>query len=168
MQVILIAAIGKQRQLGLNGDLPWRVPGDLAQFKRLTTGHAILMGRKTFCGEGLGKPLPNRRNIVLSSSLSALKGVDVVRSFDEGLTLAKAQGEKKLFICGGTTLYEKGLSLADELLLSEIDYDGKADTYFPVFNVNEWVEKSRVFHKSENAFPSWSFVTYGRVTKSAQ
>ena len=162
MKVIIIAAIGNQNQLGLDGDLPWRVPGDMRQFKKLTSGHAIFMGRKTFCGEGIQKPLPNRRNIILSSSLEPGRGIEVVRSFVDGLELAQSHSEEKLFICGGAGLYTSAFDVADEMLLSRIDYDGKADTFFPKFDASRWTEISIEDHPTEGVHPGWRYIHYVR------
>ena len=163
MKVIIIAAIGNQNQLGIDGDLPWRVPGDMRQFKKLTSGHAIFMGRKTFCGEGIQKPLPNRRNIILSSSLEPGPGIEVVRSFVDGVELARSHSEEKLFICGGASLYASAFDVADEMLLSRIDYDGKADTFFPEFNASRWTEVSTEEHPAEGGHPKWKYTRYLRI-----
>ena len=136
MQITIIAATGKQRQLGLSGDIPWRIPEDLKNFKKVTMGHHMLMGRKTF--ESLPKMLPGRPHIIISRSAKEIQGCHVFSSIKEGVAFAKEQGETELFICGGSKIYEEALQYANFMYLTQVDYDGDADVYFPKFDPEEW------------------------------
>jgi dihydrofolate reductase len=127
MKLILIAAIGPHRVIGRNGKLPWHIPEDLARFKQLTTGHTVLMGRKTF--RSLGKTLPHRRIVVLTTRL--IEGVETYSSLR--LALNALQGEECVFVAGGGNVYEQTLSLADELFLTMVSAAERGDTYFPEY-----------------------------------
>lgn len=134
-KIKLIAAMDTRRVIGRDGDLPWRLPSDLKRFKRLTLGASIIMGRTTF--ESIGRPLPQRRNLVLSRSGFAADGVEV---FD-GLpaALAACAGEPEVWIIGGATVYAAALPIADELHLSRVDAEVEGDTWFPAFDAADWV-----------------------------
>ena len=136
MQITIIAATGKSRQLGLKGDIPWRLPEDLKNFKKMTMGHHILMGRKTY--ESLGKPLPGRPHIIISRTTKKISGCFVFPTVAEGIAFAKSQGETELFICGGSKIYEESLGYADFMYLTQVDYTGEADAFFPQFDSNRW------------------------------
>ena len=125
MKLILIAAVNAKRVIGVDGRLPWHISDDLKRFKLLTTGHTVLMGRKTF--ESIGRPLPNRRNAVLSSH--PLSGVETFASLDSALEALK--GEEKVFVIGGGQLYAQTLECADELLLTIVENECDGDTFFP-------------------------------------
>ncbi len=124
-----IVAMDAKRVIGDRGTLPWRLPGDLRFFKRTTTGHTVVMGRRTWIS--IGKPLPNRRNVVLSRSLSeSPDGVDLVRSLDELDALA-LQGQ--VFVIGGAEIYEALLPRCQELLLTFVYGHHQGDTFLPPF-----------------------------------
>ena len=125
MKLAIIAAIARNRVIGKEGKLPWHISEDLKRFKRLTTGHAVLMGRKTF--DALGRPLPNRRNVVLSST--PVKGVESYRSISEALK--KLENEDLVFVLGGGQIYSQLLEKADYLHLTIIERDVEGDTFFP-------------------------------------
>ena len=127
MKLAIIAAVGRNRAIGNAGKLPWHLSEDLKRFKRLTTGHAILMGRKTW--ESIGRPLPGRRNVVLSSS--PVPGVETYASA-EGALRALASAER-VFVIGGGTVYAQLLDRADELYLTLVDREVEADTFFPPY-----------------------------------
>jgi dihydrofolate reductase len=127
MKLILIAAVNRKRVIGVDGRIPWHISDDLKRFKRLTTGCTVLMGRKTF--ESIGKPLPNRRNVVLSSR--SIAGVETFMSFDSAIDAL--QSEEKVFVIGGGQLYERTLERADEILLTVVDSDADGDTFFPPY-----------------------------------
>lgn len=131
MAISIIAAVGKNLELGKGNDLIWHFREDMKFFKEMTTSNTVIMGRKTF--ESLPKALPNRRNIVISSNDSYdAPGCEVVSSVEDALKLA---GEDNIFIIGGGRIYEQLLPLADNLYLTEIDAEcNDADTYFPAFN----------------------------------
>jgi dihydrofolate reductase len=151
MIVSLIVAIGKNNQMGINNSLPWRLKDDLKNFKKVTEGHSVLMGRKTF--ESIGKPLPNRTNIIISRSANfSVEGCKVFNSVEDGISFAKDMNETELFIIGGREIYEYCLTggIVDKLYLTKVDFDGKADTYFPEVDLFEWkILSSEQFQKSE-------------------
>ena len=134
----LIAAFDEQRALGLDGDLPWRLPEDLRRFKLLTWGHAVLMGRRTF--SSLPRPLPGRRNLVISRTLAARPGVEICATLDEALHLA---GERA-FIIGGAQLYKAALPYCTWLHLTRVKGTHAADTFFPGFNEADFYLMARV------------------------
>ncbi len=127
MKLAIIAAIARNRAIGKGGQLPWHISEDLQRFKRLTTGHPIVMGRKTFAS--LGKPLPHRRNVVLSRT--PIAGVETFSSVDDAL--AALAHEDLVFVIGGGEIYAQLLERADLLYLTIVDRDVDADTFFPQF-----------------------------------
>ncbi len=132
-KVFIIAAISKDRVLGKNGKMPWQIPEDLKRFKQLTTGHVIIMGRKTF--ESIGKPLPNRTNIVITRDKNyQSKGVLVVHSFEEALNEAKNIEKEEIFIIGGGKIYQQALSFADKIYLTIVEGTFEGDTFFPDYS----------------------------------
>ncbi len=154
MKIVIIAAVARNGVIGSGGDLPWRIPEDLARFKRLTMGNALIMGRVTF--ESIGRPLPGRTNIVLTRSQGwAHAGVAVAGSFDEALE-SIAGTSKDAFIAGGGEVYRAALGIADRLELTEVDAAPDGDTWFPEVDWSVWEEVSRDTH------PGYSFVTYER------
>ena len=138
MILSVIAAIGKKGQLGLKGRIPWHLPEELQHFKRLTMGHHLLMGRKTF--QSLPAPLPGRIHLVLSRTLSGKlpSRCFAVNSLKEALENARTGGETELFVCGGADIYAQTLPLSRCLYLSRVDYSGPADTYFPPWEHLSW------------------------------
>ena len=159
MRVTVIVAVAQNGVIGKDGDLPWRLPDDLAYFKRLTSGHPIVMGRKTW--ESLGRPLPNRRNIVLSRQPGyEAEGAEVVTDFEaalDGLT------EDEVFVIGGAGLYAAALPLADRVCWTEVHADVEGDTVFPEWDRRAWEEVSRTAHAADerHAHP-FAFVEYVR------
>lgn len=135
--ITLIAAVDKNRAIGYQNKLLYRLPNDLKRFKEITTGHTVIMGRKTFLSLPKGA-LPNRRNIVLSRTLKeAYPNTEVFPSLVEALN--KCNRNEKVFIMGGEMLYKEGLDIANELLITEIDSTvEKADAFFPKFKRSEW------------------------------
>jgi len=127
VKLILIAAIARNRVIGKNGKLPWHIPEDLARFKQLTTGHTVIMGRKTF--DSLDKPFPNRVNIVITSNV--INGVKSYPSLE--FALQALNNEKEVFVIGGGRVYTNALRFADELRLTLLDRDVDGDTYFPPY-----------------------------------
>lgn len=125
----LIAAVARNGVIGKGGTLPWHVPEDLKHFKKLTEGHAIIMGRKTY--DSIGRPLPRRRNIVVSRNPAAeLPGCETASSLDEAIRLARGT-DPCPFVIGGASLYEAALPLATEIHLTTIDQDVEGDVLFP-------------------------------------
>jgi len=127
VKIALIAAVSRNRVIGKDGKLPWHISEDLKRFKRLTTGHAVLMGRTTF--ESLGKPLPDRRNVVLTSR--PIPGVETYRSIDDALKALN--DEERVFVIGGGKIFAQLIERADELYLTLIDHDVEGDTFFPPY-----------------------------------
>lgn len=133
VQLIAIAAMASNRVIGRNGTLPWHLPEDLKFFKKTTDGHPVLMGRKTFESivAALGKPLPNRRNIVLSSTLAPQEGIEVIPDLASLSQLSALTSP--VYLIGGAQLYEALLPVCDELLLTWIDQPYEGDAFFPGF-----------------------------------
>lgn len=149
MLISAIAALTGRGVIGLNGQIPWSLPGDLQRFKRLTLGHTLLMGRATF--ESIGRSLPGRRTIVLSRQQSLLfPGCDVASSLDEALNLVG--GEDEIFICGGEDLYRQALPLTHRLYLTEIDLDVAGDRYFPPFSDGDFEPLYEQCYAEENTY----------------
>jgi len=144
MAIYIIAAMTKNRVIGKDNKLPWHISEDLKNFKRLTTGNTVIMGRKTF--DSIGKPLPNRHNVVVSRSVSVIEGVDVCHSFEEAMEKAKSYG-KDIFVIGGGSVYALALPIADKMFISHVkkEYDG--DTFFPEFNEADWDVESSEDHE---------------------
>ena len=148
----LIAAVARNRVIGYNGQIPWNIPEDLQHFKELTMGHTVIMGRRTFAS--IGRPLPGRENIIVTSTLYEIPGCIIVRSLAEALELASRE---IVFIIGGEQLYNEALPLAEYLDLTFVDAEPEGDTYFPEINLDDYEEVSREQHAGE---PAYTFVTY--------
>lgn len=135
----IIVAIASNGGIGKNNELLWHLKADLKHFKAITTGHTILMGRKTF--ESIGRPLPNRRNIVISSQNAfAIDGVEVFHSLEEALEAVKS--EEEVFIIGGGEIYRQTMPLASKLYLTVVEREYEADTFFPEIDYSQWKELS--------------------------
>lgn len=131
-RISIIAAIGKNRELGKGNDLIWRIPDDLQRFKALTMGHPIIMGRKTF--DSIGRPLPGRMNIVVTRTATwSFPGVEVAHSLEDALTQATNHDSHEVFVCGGAELYAQALPHTHRLYLTLIDDTSEADTFFPAW-----------------------------------
>lgn len=125
----LIAVIGKNRELGRDNKLLWHIPGDLPRFKKLTSGHPVIMGRKTF--ESIGKPLADRTNIIISKST---KGVNMVPSVEAALELAKkSPGSEEIFVIGGAKVFAEMIGVSDRLYLTVVNATVEADAFFPEY-----------------------------------
>ena len=158
MDINVIAAIGKNNELGKNNDLVWRLKGDMKFFRETTMGHPIVMGRKTF--ESLPKVLPGRKNIVISSNEILNDEIERYKSIKEFLLKYKEFNED-VFIIGGASIYKQFIDLATNLYLTEIDAVAKdADVYFPMFNKLEW-NKEIISEKEENDI-KYNHVLYKR------
>jgi dihydrofolate reductase len=134
-KLIAIAAMASNRVIGRGGKLPWHLPEDLKFFKKTTLGHPVLMGRKTFESivERLGKPLPERANIVLSKTMPPREGVTVIRDFADLPSVIPTPPSQDVFLIGGAQLYETLLPQCDELLLTFIEQPHEGDAFFPAF-----------------------------------
>ncbi|MGO4888913.1 dihydrofolate reductase [Anaerobacillus sp. MEB173] len=158
--ISLIVAMGEGRVIGLNNEMPWHLPADLAYFKKVTTGHTVIMGRKTF--ESIGRPLPNRNNIILTRDRNFMAdGCTIVHSIEEALAL-----DGDLFVIGGAEIYKQFLPYTDRIYVTQIDHSFEGDTFFPQMG-DEWVvvheeagirdEKNRYDHR---------FLIYKKMSKS--
>ncbi|MCL5019058.1 MAG: dihydrofolate reductase [Patescibacteria group bacterium] len=133
MKISIIAAMDEKRGIGKNGQIPWHISEDLQRVKKLTTGHTIVMGRKTF--ESIGHPLPNRKNIIVTHNLSYNSmGCEVAISLHDAIEFAKAAGETECFIFGGGDIFAQAIMFADELYLTIVKGDFGADTFFPDYS----------------------------------
>lgn len=162
MKISLISAVAQNGVIGKENDLPWYLPDDFAYFKRKTSQHPIIMGRKSL--DALGKPLPNRTNIVLTRNPDfQFEGVTVLHTLDDAIAAAKAVNDQEIFVIGGSEIYAMALPVATTLYLTEIHkaYDG--DASFPAFNKADWIETSRQDHPADDRHEtSFDFVVYER------
>ena len=161
-KISIIAAVADNYAIGRSNDLPWYLPADLKHFKELTTGHAIVMGKRTF--ESLPKgPLPNRKNIVLTSIMSegVNKGYFEADSLEDATFLC--EHEEQVFIIGGATVYRQSIHKVDYMYITWIHNQFTADTFFPEIDFNEWEEVKHEDHEADekNAYP-YTFSEYKR------
>ena len=161
MIISLIVAADEKNGIGKNNQLLCHLPSDLKYFKSITTGHHIMMGRKTY--EAVGRSLPNRTNIVISRSSKLIEGCVVKGSIEEGISFAKENGEHELFITGGGIIFDLTLHLVDKMYITRIHHTFEADTFFPHFDKHDWQEIKNEFHKADekNAY-DFSFIVYQR------
>lgn len=154
----IIVATSRNRVIGNDNTLIWNLPADLKNFKRLTTGSAIIMGRKTY--ESIGKPLPYRRNIIITRDKNyKVDNCEIVNSLEEALLICF----ENCFIIGGGEIYKQVLPIADEIYLTLIDEDFEGDTYFPEIKEEEWFEVSKeYFEPDEKNKHKYSFIKYER------
>jgi dihydrofolate reductase len=146
MIVSIIAALDEQGGIGYQQNMPWHLPGDLSRFKKLTMGHHLILGRKTY--ESIGGPLPGRKMVVLSRNPEfELTDSLVTTSLEEGLEIARIAGENEAFVIGGAEIYEAALPIADRMYLTRVHTVSQADTYFPEFDMENWLKIC------EQAFP---------------
>ncbi|MDB5777336.1 MAG: diacylglycerol kinase [Herbaspirillum sp.] len=154
----IIVATDANHGIGINNSLPWHLPEDLAHFKRTTTGHPIIMGRKTF--DSIGRPLPNRRNIVVTRNPRwTHAGVESAASLTAAAALA---GDAEAFIIGGAQIYAEALPLADRLIVTEIAGNFDCDAFFPALDLQCWRQVAREPHRSAAGDLDYAFVTYER------
>lgn len=160
MNISLIAAIGKNNELGKNGDLIWKIKEDMKFFKETTINHPVVMGRITF--ESLPKVLPGRKNIVISNSEIDNKKIEIYKSIKEFLTKYEKY-KQEIFIIGGATIYNEFINLSNKMYLTEIDEEDKdADVYFPKFNLNDW--EREILSNNEEGKIKYKHVLYKRKT----
>lgn len=139
--VAMIMAMDSKRLIGANGGLPWHIPGELAYFKQVTLGKPIIMGRKTY--DSIGKPLPGRRNIVVTRNQSwSADGVIVAVSLDEAIADARNHAEDELMIIGGASLCREAMPVTERLYLTVVDHEYEGDTWLDSFDWNDWTVKS--------------------------
>jgi dihydrofolate reductase len=160
MTVCIVVAIAANRVIGARGRMPWRLPDDLARFRRLTVGHPVIMGRATY--DSIGKPLARRNNIVLTRATGlAIEGCSVVGSREEALETAGTDGP--VFVIGGASVYDLFMHLTQRMFVTWVDREVAGDTLFPVVDWAAWriTESSPTVHDVENRFPH-RFVDYER------
>ena len=166
MKISIIVARSTQGVIGRDNELPWRLPADLKHFKKTTLGHPIIMGRNTW--ESLGRPLPDRRNMVISRTPGfSAEDAETFSSLEDALSACEASDQ--VFIIGGAQVYEQAIEFADEMIITEVQIDVVGDAHFPEFEEEDW----RVTHLEEHPveadpknpgkeFPAFAFVTYTR------
>ena len=160
MTVSIIVAMGENNAIGKDNQLLWHLPADLRHFKNKTSGHTIIMGRKTF--DSVGKPLPNRRNIVVTRQDIKIEGCEVVKSIDDALVLCR--DDEEVFIGGGAEIYKLAMPKTDRIYLTIVHQEFDADTFFPEIDFSQWVETSHEDHEADpkNYIP-YSFLTLERA-----
>ena len=162
MTIALVAAIARGGVIGRDGGIPWHIPEDVAHFKALTTGHAVVMGRRTW--DSLSdrfRPLPDRRNVVVTrNALWHANGAERVGSVEEAFEFLR--GVERVFVIGGAEIYAAALPLADGLVLTEIERDFVGDTRFPAWDRKDWRATQRETHTALDGM-RFDFVLYERV-----
>ena len=154
----LVVAIDAQRGIGVDNQLPWHLPEDLAHFKRVTLGKPIIMGRKTF--DSIGRPLPKRRNIVITRNRDwSHEGVETAGSLDEAIRLLNGEAAS---IIGGAQVFTEAMAVATSMIVTEIMHTFRCDTFFPPIDPAVWQEVAREPHHSESGGYGYAFVTYTR------
>ena len=158
MEIILIAAVSKDKVIGKQGGIPWKIKGDLSFFKEKTLNAPIIMGRATY--NSIGRPLPNRLNIVMTRSAKNTEGVTEVTSTEKAIEAASVNKDSsRVYIIGGENIYKEFLPIAHRMIITEVDlYIKDGDTFFPEWNISEWKEQSRD-QRQENGI-RFSFVEY--------
>ncbi|MFA7252722.1 MAG: dihydrofolate reductase [Candidatus Paceibacterota bacterium] len=164
MPINIIAAVSSNKVIGKNGEIPWSLPEDLKHFAKITTGHTVVMGRKTYESiiKKAGKPLPNRKNVVLTSQADfSAPGCLVTTSVSE--IIEKTKGDAEVFIIGGEHVYREFLPLAQKIYLTEVDLVCSGDTFFPEYKREEWQEVKREKYLSKNKdIPDFYFLEFIR------
>ena len=158
--ITIVVAIASNYAIGKNNQLLWHLPKDLRHFKDTTAGGTVIMGRKTF--DSVGKPLPKRRNIVITRQHIEIEGCEVVASIEEAIALCKTEDE--VFIVGGAEIYRQAMRLVNRIYLTIVHHSFDADTFFPEIDYKDWKETAREDHETDekHAF-SYSFITLERV-----
>ena len=159
MTTSIIVAIARNHAIGKNNKLLWHLPNDLKHFKDVTTGHTVIMGRKTY--DSVGKPLPNRRNIIITRKDIKIEGCEVVKSIEDAFALCA--GEEEVFIVGGAEIYRQSIHLTDRIYLTIVHQQFDADSFFPEIDYKEWNETAREDYQPDekNKLP-YSFITLER------
>lgn len=157
--ISVIVAVAENGTIGDNNTLLWHITEDMKRFRQLTTGHPVVMGRKTY--DSLGRPLPNRRNVVISRQDLAIEGCEVAHSLAEALALFQA--EEEVFIIGGAQIYAEAMPVADRFYLTVVEHPYEGDTAFPAWNPLDWqlIELERFEQGSAYPYP-FRFETYER------
>jgi dihydrofolate reductase len=159
MTTSIVVAISQNHAIGKDNKLLWYLPNDLKHFKTITSGHTVIMGRKTY--DSVGKPLPNRRNIIITRQPIVIEGCEVVNSIDAALALCRNEAE--VFIVGGAEIYKQAMQLTDRIYLTIVHKEFDGDSYFPEIKATEWKETEREDYQPDekNNLP-YSFITLER------
>ena len=156
----IVVAISENNVIGKDNKLLWRLPNDLKHFRDITTGHTVIMGRKTY--DSVGKPLPKRRNIIITRQPIVIEGCEVVNSIEAAFTLCA--GENEVFIVGGAEIYRQAINLTDRIYLTIVHHNFEGDSFFPEINKTEWKEVLHEdFKPDERHQFAYSFITLGRL-----
>ena len=157
-KISIIVAMSKNRVIGVKNSLPWHISEDLKRFKRLTTGYPIIMGRKTF--ESIGKPLPERRNIVISRNQNLkLQDVEVVKSIEDALKICSS--ENLIYIIGGEQIYNLAMPYANNIHLTEVNKEVEGDAFFPEIDTSKWILSHQEKQEATDGLPyAFSYLTY--------
>ncbi len=150
MSINIIVAMDRERAIGYQGKLPWSLPPDLKRFKEITTGHTIIMGRKTY--ESIGRPLPNRTNVIISRNPN-FHAQDCVTISSLTEVLANVKDNDEVFVIGGSDIYKQALPYSQKIYMTLIDKVFKGDTFFPSLESNDWQETQRESYRSEGQDP---------------
>jgi dihydrofolate reductase len=154
----MVVALDAQRGIGVNNTLPWHIPEDLAHFKALTSGHTIIMGRKTF--DSIGRPLPKRRNIVITRNPDwRHDGVETASSLQQAIEMVDGE---MAFIIGGAQIFNEAMPLAGRMVVTEIDHTYQCDTFFPPLEPGAWAQTARAAYHSDASGVDFAVVTYER------
>ncbi len=152
--IALVVAYDKNKAIGKDGKMPWNIPGELKRYRELTTGNVIIMGRRTY--QSVGCALPNRINIVITTTMDHIDGCIVAKSLQEAISLA---GDKDIYISGGAGVYKEALDIVDVMYITKIDAEFEADTFFPDFDESLFVKTiGETYHEEE----TYTYVTYTR------
>ncbi|MES2354124.1 MAG: dihydrofolate reductase [Pseudomonadota bacterium] len=166
MRISLVVAMAENQVIGVKNQLPWRLPAELKQFRSLTMGHPIIMGRKTF--DSIGRPLPGRRNIVVTRNLDyAKEGTEIVHSLEEALE--RCRDDEEVFVIGGADVYSKIIARANRIYLTLVHVTIDGDAFFPAMELHDWQEIKRVPRAAdaENIY-AYDFIVYDRKATSPQ
>ena len=159
-QVEIIVAVASNRAIGLSGGIPWKLPADLRRFRKITTGHSVIMGRRTW--ESLARPLPDRENIVVTTRDDLIYD-DIVHARSLSAALQVASYPQPTFVIGGERLFKEALSIASVLHITEIHKQFEGDVFFPLIDSSEWMEVSREAGEcADDQKLRFDFVTYRR------
>jgi len=163
----LIVAKASNNVIGDKNNLIWHLPNDLKHFKNLTTGHPIIMGRKTY--ESLGRPLPNRTNIIITRDQNFIDDqIIITHSLEQALAKAN-EIQEDVFVIGGGKIYKQAMEYVDVIYLTEVHHEFNGDTYFPEIDEESFEEVERVHHMKDEKHPySYSFITYKRIKESEE
>ena len=160
-KISLVVAVSENNAIGKNNQLLWHLPADLKHFKEITTGHTIIMGRKTY--ESIGKPLPNRRNIVITRQRDlTLANVEVVGSLEDAILLCKS--EKEVFVIGGAEIYKQALAHSNRIYLTTVHQIYEGDVFFPELKESDWQKTAIEHHQvDEKNNVAYTFSTLERL-----